>query len=171
MIKPRKKKGETASRKRDRSELEEDTKNVEDEESTSVVVQPTSVTPSAKKSALTATTKKSVDTSSNAEVESSKDKGFASSREMSTDNVTTTAVVGPERKSANVRAISSIDYQPGICKDYAKNGYCGYGDACIFAHIREEWKSGWIQDKEWEEEQKKKKMRLIGPDKESVKLK
>ena len=29
------------------------------------------------------------------------------------------------------------DTIPYICKDYKENGYCTWGNSCIYAHIRE----------------------------------
>lgn len=65
---------------------------------------------------------------------------------------------------ANVRIISRFDYQPDLCKDYSDTGYCGYGDTCKFMHDRGDYKSGWQLEKEWEEEQKKKQMKMMGED-------
>lgn len=48
------------------------------------------------------------------------------------------------------------DYQPDICKDYQKTGYCGYGDSCKFLHIRENFKGNWNVKKEWEVQPSKK---------------
>jgi RING finger protein 113A len=63
---------------------------------------------------------------------------------------------GPIRSSASIRTTARFDYQPDICKDYFETGVCGYGDNCKFAHIREDYKTGWQLEKEWNEEQKKK---------------
>ena len=41
------------------------------------------------------------------------------------------------------RAITRIDYQPDICKDYKETGFCSYGDSCKFLHDRGDYKSGW----------------------------
>ncbi|GCA63442.1 hypothetical protein KIPB_009970 [Kipferlia bialata] len=35
-----------------------------------------------------------------------------------------------------------MDHQMPICKDYFETGFCVFGDACIFLHIREQYKSG-----------------------------
>ncbi|KAF9016153.1 hypothetical protein CPC16_011647 [Podila verticillata] len=69
--------------------------------------------------------------------------------------------VGPMRASANIRVTNRFDYQPDICKDYKETGYCGYGDSCIYMHDRGDYKAGWQLDKEWEEEQRAKKVALI----------
>lgn len=63
---------------------------------------------------------------------------------------------GPIRGSLYHRAISRIDYQPDVCKDYKDTGYCGFGDSCKFLHDRGDYKSGWEIDRDWEEEQKQK---------------
>eukprot|EP01027_Heterolobosea_sp_BB2_P001030 GEZU01001549.1.p1 GENE.GEZU01001549.1~~GEZU01001549.1.p1 ORF type:complete len:391 (-),score=142.10 GEZU01001549.1:85-1224(-) len=67
---------------------------------------------------------------------------------------------GPVRPSTNIRISCRFDYQPDICKDYFETGYCGYGDNCKFAHIREDYKTGWQLEKEWEEEQKERQRKL-----------
>ncbi|RSL62830.1 hypothetical protein CEP53_004604 [Fusarium sp. AF-6] len=38
-----------------------------------------------------------------------------------------------------------------ICKDYKQTGFCGFGDNCKFAHIREDYKQGWQLEREWED--------------------
>ncbi|OII76735.1 zinc CCCH type domain-containing protein [Cryptosporidium andersoni] len=69
---------------------------------------------------------------------------------------------GPIRSSStNVRLTLRIDYQPDICKDYKETGYCGFGDTCKFLHDRSDYKSGWQLEKEWEDQQKKKKNDII----------
>ncbi|TKY63736.1 Zinc finger CCCH domain-containing protein 1 [Spatholobus suberectus] len=67
---------------------------------------------------------------------------------------------GPLRASAHIRVSARFDYQPDICKDYKETGYCGYGDSCKFMHDRGDYKSGWQVEKEWEEAEKARKMRL-----------
>ncbi|CAJ1949854.1 unnamed protein product [Sphenostylis stenocarpa] len=67
---------------------------------------------------------------------------------------------GPLRASAHIRVSARFDYQPDICKDYKETGYCGYGDSCKFMHDRGDYKSGWQLEKEWEEAEKARKMRL-----------
>jgi len=71
-----------------------------------------------------------------------------------------TGTMGPLRAPSNLRATSRFDYQPDICKDYKETGFCGYGDNCKFMHDRSNYKAGWQIEKEWEEEQRKKKARL-----------
>jgi RING finger protein 113A len=63
---------------------------------------------------------------------------------------------GPTRGNNSMRATIAIDYKPDICKDYFDTGFCGYGEGCKFAHIREDYKSGWELDKEFEDSQKQK---------------
>lgn len=67
---------------------------------------------------------------------------------------------GPLRASAHIRVSARFDYQPDICKDYKETGYCGYGDSCKFMHDRGDYKSGWQMEKEWDEAEKARKMRL-----------
>jgi len=69
---------------------------------------------------------------------------------------------GPVRQSSNVRAISRMDYQPDLCKDYKETGFCGYGDACKFLHDRGDYKTGWQLEREWDEKAKKMQKRLMG---------
>ncbi|KAL9646224.1 hypothetical protein ABK040_008097 [Willaertia magna] len=64
--------------------------------------------------------------------------------------------VGPKRISNAIKVSSRMDYQPDICKDYYETGFCGYGDNCKFAHVREEHVNSIQLTKRWEKEQKKK---------------
>lgn len=64
--------------------------------------------------------------------------------------------VGPTKVSKHVRVTSRMDYQPDICKDYYETGFCGYGDNCKFAHVREKYVNSIEYTKAWENEQKKK---------------
>eukprot|EP00316_Scyphosphaera_apsteinii_P023914 CAMPEP_0119341878 /NCGR_PEP_ID=MMETSP1333-20130426/103531_1 /TAXON_ID=418940 /ORGANISM="Scyphosphaera apsteinii, Strain RCC1455" /LENGTH=340 /DNA_ID=CAMNT_0007353967 /DNA_START=19 /DNA_END=1041 /DNA_ORIENTATION=+ len=64
---------------------------------------------------------------------------------------------GPARAPVHYRAVSRIDYQPDVCKDFKDTGYCGYGDACKFLHDRSDYKTGWQLEKDWEERQRAKK--------------
>uniref|UniRef100_A0A7S3EHB8 C3H1-type domain-containing protein n=1 Tax=Rhodosorus marinus TaxID=101924 RepID=A0A7S3EHB8_9RHOD len=67
---------------------------------------------------------------------------------------------GPKKAPSNLRASVRFDYQPDICKDYKETGFCGFGDACIFLHDRGDYKSGWQLEKEWDEANAKKKLKL-----------
>ena len=58
---------------------------------------------------------------------------------------------GHIRAPQYLRATTSWDYQPGICKDYRETGYCGFGDSCKFLHDRSDFKSGWQLEKEWKD--------------------
>ncbi|KAH6895631.1 hypothetical protein B0T10DRAFT_222659 [Thelonectria olida] len=58
--------------------------------------------------------------------------------------------IGPTKTSANVRMTIATDFAPDVCKDYKKTGFCGYGDNCIYAHVREDFQAGWQLDHEWE---------------------
>ena len=65
---------------------------------------------------------------------------------------------GPARPTnTNLRAVTPIDYQPDICKDYKETGFCGYGDNCIYMHDRGDYKSGWQIERDWNEAQKSKR--------------
>lgn len=64
---------------------------------------------------------------------------------------------GPMKAPGNVRAISVIDYQPDVCKDYRQTGFCGFGDTCKFLHDRGDFKQGWQLDRDWEAVGKGKK--------------
>jgi RING finger protein 113A len=64
---------------------------------------------------------------------------------------------GPMRQTQHARAITRIDFQPDICKDYKETGFCGYGDNCKFMHDRGDYKSGAQLEKEYELEQKQKR--------------
>ncbi|PLB33203.1 U2-type spliceosomal complex subunit CWC24 [Aspergillus candidus] len=57
---------------------------------------------------------------------------------------------GPVKAPTNVRAVTFMDYMPNVCKDYKKTGFCGYGDSCIYAHMREDYKQGWELDQDWD---------------------
>ncbi|KAJ8905192.1 hypothetical protein NDN08_001701 [Rhodosorus marinus] len=59
---------------------------------------------------------------------------------------------GPKKAPSNLRASVRFDYQPDIC----------FGDACIFLHDRGDYKSGWQLEKEWDEANAKKKLKLKG---------
>lgn len=59
--------------------------------------------------------------------------------------------LGPVKAPTNIRAISVIDYQPDVCKDYKQTGFCGFGDTCKFLHDRGDFKQGWQLDRDWED--------------------
>ncbi len=70
-----------------------------------------------------------------------------------------TGTQGPLRAPKFFRKANIFDYQQDICKDYKDSGYCGFGDTCIYMHIRggkDVTKSGAQIEKEWDEKQKKK---------------
>jgi RING finger protein 113A len=69
----------------------------------------------------------------------------------------TSGTFGPLRAPSFLRATSRFDYQPDVCKDYKETGFCGFGDSCKFLHDRSDYKAGWQIEKEWEEQQKKKR--------------
>lgn len=103
-----------------------------------------------------------LDTSSTtaiADADASFDKSTATDRHSMTleKSLGPKSRVGPVRQAANVRSISRIDYQPDVCKDWKETGFCGYGDACKFMHDRGDYKLGWQLDKEWDEQQKRKR--------------
>ncbi|GME96243.1 metal ion binding protein [[Candida] boidinii] len=59
--------------------------------------------------------------------------------------------------SADIKANNVIDYQRDVCKDFLKNGYCGFGDTCKFLHYRDEFKPVKNQkNREWEDVIKKR---------------
>lgn len=68
---------------------------------------------------------------------------------------------GPLRGSTAIRMTVRVDYQPDICKDYKETGYCGYGDACKFLHDRGDYKAGYELDREWDEQQKRQRDKLV----------
>ena len=78
---------------------------------------------------------------------------------LSTSTVPSPSRFGPQKASGYARAISRIDFQPDICKDWMECGSCGYGDSCKFLHDRLDYKQSWQIDKEWEETQKKEALR------------
>lgn len=60
--------------------------------------------------------------------------------------------------STHVRQNYIMDYQADVCKDFLKNGYCGFGDTCKFLHYREEFKKvDGPEVKEWEAAAKRRK--------------
>ncbi|KAA6380508.1 MAG: putative zinc finger protein [Streblomastix strix] len=71
------------------------------------------------------------------------------------------AQLGPIKASKHIRITSRFDYQPDICKDYYETGYCTFGDACKFMHTREDFKTGWQIEQDWEKKQKEMKNKNI----------
>eukprot|EP01138_Halocafeteria_seosinensis_P010715 gb/GECG01010942.1/.p1 GENE.gb/GECG01010942.1/~~gb/GECG01010942.1/.p1 ORF type:complete len:355 (+),score=79.88 gb/GECG01010942.1/:1-1065(+) len=68
--------------------------------------------------------------------------------------------LGPVRGPSHIRTTNQMDYEPSLCKDYYETGFCGYGDTCIYLHMRESYTPGWKQDQEWEEAKKKQEEKL-----------
>ncbi|GMI01990.1 hypothetical protein TrVE_jg11492 [Triparma verrucosa] len=62
---------------------------------------------------------------------------------------------GQLRANTTIRVTSQMDYQPDVCKDYQKTGYCGFGDTCVFMHDRGSYKSQSEIENEWEERKKR----------------
>ena len=60
------------------------------------------------------------------------------------------------KQPINLKTTILMDYQPDICKDFKQTGYCGYGDNCKFLHSRDDFKTGWKLNKDWEEFSSKK---------------
>lgn len=85
--------------------------------------------------------------------------GFRREQTMGGDKATGSH--GPLRASTNVRMSIRVDYQPDLCKDYKETGYCGFGDSCKFLHDRGDYKAGWELDREWEEQQKAQRERML----------
>lgn len=66
------------------------------------------------------------------------------------------AAVGPTRSFNTIKHTNTIDYNPSRCKDWYEAGYCVFGNSCIFAHDRSDYKFGWEQEIDWEKKQKRK---------------
>eukprot|EP01062_Namystynia_karyoxenos_P034290 TRINITY_DN25146_c0_g1_i1.p1 TRINITY_DN25146_c0_g1~~TRINITY_DN25146_c0_g1_i1.p1 ORF type:complete len:370 (+),score=84.83 TRINITY_DN25146_c0_g1_i1:68-1111(+) len=61
--------------------------------------------------------------------------------------------------SANVRVAGSFDLsKPHICKPYYRTGYCPYGDACKYAHLREDYMNMQQLDRKWEADQARRRV-------------
>lgn len=65
-----------------------------------------------------------------------------------------------ESRNPNIKLTLRMDYQHDICKDFKETGYCGFGDTCKFLHDRSDFKSGWQLDREWDKEQKRKRLNI-----------
>ena len=73
------------------------------------------------------------------------------------DKTRSKLLAGPLKVTTSIRTTARFDYQPDICKDYKETGFCGFGDTCIYLHDRGDTLTGWQLEKQWEEEQKRKK--------------
>ncbi|OKL57426.1 Pre-mRNA-splicing factor cwc24 [Talaromyces atroroseus] len=65
---------------------------------------------------------------------------------------------GPMKAATNIRTVTFTDMAPDVCTDYKKTGFCGFGDSCKFAHLRENYRHGWELDRDWEIDTKGKKL-------------
>lgn len=54
----------------------------------------------------------------------------------------------------NIKVFTVTDLQPDVCKEFFKNGFCGYGDTCKFLHIRDELVQKVPIEKRWKVEKK-----------------
>lgn len=72
--------------------------------------------------------------------------------------------MGPVRAPTFIRNTTRVDYNPERCKDWYETGRCNFGDSCVFIHDRSDYKSGWELDQEFEAEQKRKQLKLMGHD-------
>ena len=73
----------------------------------------------------------------------------------------TIAAVSANRVKKHFKNPVDVDFNPSRCKDFHDSGYCSWGDSCIYAHDRTDYKRGWELDKEWEEQQKEAKNKQI----------
>ena len=80
---------------------------------------------------------------------------------MGTKYFDTIAAVKMNRIKKHFKNPVDVDYNPSICKDFHDSGYCSWGDSCIYAHDRTNYKRGWEIDKEWEDQQKELKSKQI----------
>ena len=71
---------------------------------------------------------------------------------------------GPTSAPVYMRSTTITDYKPDVCKDFAETGWCGFGDSCIYAHIRGKYLNGAQLEKKWEELQKGNKSSTAKPD-------
>jgi len=58
------------------------------------------------------------------------------------------------QKKTTFKSATNIDFNPSICKDFHDSGYCSWGDSCLYAHDRTNYKRGWELDKDWEDQQR-----------------
>ncbi|KAL2813317.1 hypothetical protein BDW59DRAFT_31774 [Aspergillus cavernicola] len=77
-------------------------------------------------------------------------KGAANYQSFIQKNPNAPKQFGPIKAPTNVRTVTFVDYAPDVCKDYKLTGYCGFADSCKFTHMREDYKSGWELDRDWE---------------------
>ncbi|GME74892.1 unnamed protein product [Ambrosiozyma monospora] len=71
-------------------------------------------------------------------------------------NATSAVALKPNPK--HIKVSTTMDFQADVCKDFLKNGYCGFGDTCKFLHYRDAFhtvKSN--KKKEWEDAAKRHK--------------
>ncbi|ODV83524.1 hypothetical protein CANARDRAFT_29962 [[Candida] arabinofermentans NRRL YB-2248] len=68
------------------------------------------------------------------------------------------SILKPKPAPTHIKTTMVMDYQADVCKDFLKNGYCGFGDTCKFLHYRDEFKVVKNQGvREWESVAKKHK--------------
>lgn len=82
---------------------------------------------------------------------------YAEKSERDITNAKFTGSLGPVKPPSHIRTSCRFDYAMGLCKDWAERGYCGFGDGCIFVHDRSDVKTGWQLEKDWAEEQERKR--------------
>lgn len=76
---------------------------------------------------------------------------------LTTKDLTEDEKPKPEEAST-IKTSLTVDYQRDVCKDFLKNGYCGFGDTCKFLHYREEYKKvERTGELEWEKVSRRKK--------------
>lgn len=78
---------------------------------------------------------------------------LAKREDMASKFFDTIAAVSANRIKRHFKNPVDVDYNPSICKDFHDSGYCSWGDTCIYAHDRTDYKRGWEIDKEWDEQQ------------------
>ena len=47
------------------------------------------------------------------------------------------------RAPKHIRSTCRFDYNLSRCKDWHDNGYCAFGDSCLYLHDRGDYKTGW----------------------------